>query len=218
MALRMYWCVLSRQGTTAVRGKIVFRPVTQFSCEMDLGEGMGLHGPGRLPQWDQAGWRGRSRHGRVPDGCLRRRRIQPDPPGSLHRAAGRRRTPASRIAGGVRRRPDPQRTGAATGRPGVNASGSRPGLPARGRRPGPAPSEDCTRRVRRPGGQVPDELVGRAGDVQLGLTLCPPCHDAGEVERYAVVRSLRLEEVPGELPQPGRLDVHAGTLTSGADI
>jgi hypothetical protein len=41
MALRMYWCVLSRQGTTAVRGKIVFRPVTQFSCEMDLGEGMG---------------------------------------------------------------------------------------------------------------------------------------------------------------------------------
>ena len=60
MALRMYWCVLSRQGTTAVRGKIVFRPVTQFSCEMDLGEGMGLHGPGRLPQWDQAGWRGRS--------------------------------------------------------------------------------------------------------------------------------------------------------------
>src|SRR3989442_15797584 len=41
MALRMYWCVLSRQGTTAVRGKIVFRPVTQFSCEMDLGESMG---------------------------------------------------------------------------------------------------------------------------------------------------------------------------------
>jgi len=41
MALRMYWCVLSRQGTTAVRGKIVFRPVAQFSCEMDLDEGMG---------------------------------------------------------------------------------------------------------------------------------------------------------------------------------
>jgi hypothetical protein len=79
----------------------------------------------------------------------------------------------------------------------------------------------------RPGGQVPDQLVGRAGDVQLGLTLCPPCHDAGEVERHAEVRSLRLEEAPGELPQPGRLglggvqdhlDVHAGTLTSGADI
>jgi len=41
MALRTYRCVLFRQATTAVRGRTVFREVDQFSCELDLVEGMG---------------------------------------------------------------------------------------------------------------------------------------------------------------------------------
>jgi hypothetical protein len=36
MALRTYWCVLSRKRTTAVRGRIVFGQVDQFTCELDL--------------------------------------------------------------------------------------------------------------------------------------------------------------------------------------
>jgi hypothetical protein len=40
VALRIYWCVLFRQATTAIRGRTVFNEVTQFSCELDLGEGM----------------------------------------------------------------------------------------------------------------------------------------------------------------------------------
>lgn len=36
MALRAYWCVLSRRRTTAVRSRVVFSQVDQFSCELDL--------------------------------------------------------------------------------------------------------------------------------------------------------------------------------------
>ena len=35
MALRTYWCVLSRKRTTAVRSRTVFSQVDQFSCEPD---------------------------------------------------------------------------------------------------------------------------------------------------------------------------------------
>jgi hypothetical protein len=35
MALRVYWCVLSRRGTTAIRGRTVFNQVDQFTCELD---------------------------------------------------------------------------------------------------------------------------------------------------------------------------------------
>jgi len=41
VVLRIYRCVLSRQATTALRGRTVFNEVTQFSCELDLSEGMG---------------------------------------------------------------------------------------------------------------------------------------------------------------------------------
>ena len=41
MALTTYRCVMFRQATTAVRVKTVFREVDQFSCELDLDEGMG---------------------------------------------------------------------------------------------------------------------------------------------------------------------------------
>ena len=41
MALRTYWCVLSRKKTTVVKGRTVFDQVDQFSCELDLDQGMG---------------------------------------------------------------------------------------------------------------------------------------------------------------------------------
>jgi hypothetical protein len=41
MALRTYWCVLSQMGTTAIRGRTVFREVDGFSYDLDLDEGTG---------------------------------------------------------------------------------------------------------------------------------------------------------------------------------
>ena len=41
MALRTYWCVLSQKGTTAIRGRTVFREVDGFSYDLDLDEGTG---------------------------------------------------------------------------------------------------------------------------------------------------------------------------------
>lgn len=39
MALGTYWCVMSRRGRT-FWGNPAFRPAGQFSCELDLKEGM----------------------------------------------------------------------------------------------------------------------------------------------------------------------------------
>jgi hypothetical protein len=41
MTLRTYWCVLSEKGTTAIRGRTVFREVDGFSYDLDLDEGTG---------------------------------------------------------------------------------------------------------------------------------------------------------------------------------
>jgi hypothetical protein len=41
MALKTYWCVLSQMGTTAIRGRTVFREVDGFSYDLDLDEGTG---------------------------------------------------------------------------------------------------------------------------------------------------------------------------------
>ena len=41
MTLRTYWCVLTQMGTTAIRGKTVFREVDGFSYDLDLDEGTG---------------------------------------------------------------------------------------------------------------------------------------------------------------------------------
>lgn len=41
MALRTCWCVLSQMGTTAIRGRTVFREVDGFSYDLDLDEGTG---------------------------------------------------------------------------------------------------------------------------------------------------------------------------------
>jgi hypothetical protein len=74
---------------------------------------------------------------------------------------------------------------------------------------------------------VPEQPVGRPGDVHPGLAPGPPRHDAGRVERHAQVPGLGLEEPPGEFPQPGRLGlgrvqdhlgIHAGTVTLATDI
>ena len=40
MALRTYWCVISQRGKT-FWGNPTFRQVAQFSCDLDLEEGMG---------------------------------------------------------------------------------------------------------------------------------------------------------------------------------
>jgi hypothetical protein len=41
VALKTYWCVLYRRKTTPFLHRTVFRQATAFSCELDLGEGMG---------------------------------------------------------------------------------------------------------------------------------------------------------------------------------
>jgi len=82
-------------------------------------------------------------------------------------------------------------------------------------------------RIRLGGHQVPEQPVGRPGDVHLGHPLGPARCDAARVERHAQVPGVCLEEPPGEFPQArclglGRvqdhLAIHAGRLTLAAGI
>jgi hypothetical protein len=40
MTLTNHWCVIGKRKETALRQRTLFPPVSWFSCELDLGEGM----------------------------------------------------------------------------------------------------------------------------------------------------------------------------------
>jgi hypothetical protein len=57
---------------------------------------------------------------------------------------------------------------------------------------------------------VPDELVGRPGDMNLGA----PCQDADLVERHAEPHCLGLQEPAGEVTQAGASFSAASRISS----